>query len=78
MLGLDPLGIANEGKVVAVVPPGAEEEALDALRGHPRGRAAAVVGRFGEESDGRCEILTDVGGLRVVTTPYGEDLPRIC
>lgn len=78
MLGFDPLTVANEGKVVAVVPGEARERALDALRSHPLGEKAAAIGRFGEERDGLCDLLTDVGGLRIVQKPYGEELPRIC
>ena len=78
MLGLDPLAVANEGKVVAVVPADAEVGALRALRSHARGREAARIGEIGEARDGLCELVTDVGGRRVVQKPYGEDLPRIC
>jgi hydrogenase expression/formation protein HypE len=78
MLGLDPLSVANEGKVVVVVRPEAADEALAALRDHPRGRQAAVVGRFEDTRDGLCEIVTDVGGRRIIQKPYGEELPRIC
>jgi len=78
MLGLDPLTVANEGKVVAVVPEADADRALEAIRGHPLGRRAAVIGRFGDERDGIVELVTEVGGRRIVTKPYGEDLPRIC
>ena len=78
MLGLDPLDVANEGKVVVVVPEDEAPAALDAMRGHERGREAALIGRIGEEADGLCELITDVGGRRVLLKPYGEELPRIC
>ncbi|MFO0828761.1 MAG: hydrogenase expression/formation protein HypE [Phycisphaerales bacterium] len=78
ILGLDPLAVANEGKVVAVVRPDAMAAALDALRGHPLGRDAAVVGRFDDIADGLCELVTNVGGRRIIQKPYGEELPRIC
>jgi len=78
MLGLDPLSVANEGKVVAVVRPEAAARAVAALRRHPLGRRAAVVGGFDERRDGLCEIVTDVGGRRIIQKPYGEELPRIC
>ena len=78
MLGLDPLGVANEGKVVVVTRPGSAEKALAALRSHPLGRRAAIIGRFEESRDGLCEIVTDVGGRRIIQKPYGEELPRIC
>ncbi|MEN8150273.1 MAG: hydrogenase expression/formation protein HypE, partial [Planctomycetota bacterium] len=78
MLGLDPLTVANEGKVVAVVPGDEADRAVAAMRGHPRGRDAAVIGRVESERDGIVELLTEVGGVRVVVRPYGEELPRIC
>ncbi|MHC4991307.1 MAG: hydrogenase expression/formation protein HypE, partial [Planctomycetota bacterium] len=78
MLGLDPLSVANEGKVMIVVRPDVADDAIATLRAHPRGRHAAVVGRFDETRDGLCEIITDVGGRRIIQKPYGEELPRIC
>jgi hydrogenase expression/formation protein HypE len=78
MLGLDPLEVANEGKVIAVVPHDAVEAAMDAMRDHPLGRQAAMIGRVGDEADGVCELMTVIGGRRVIQKPYGEQLPRIC
>ena len=78
MLGLDPLDIANEGKVLVVVRPRDEAAALEALRAHPLGRAACVIGRVEDNRDGRCELYTTIGGRRIVQKPYGEQLPRIC
>lgn len=78
MLGLDPLDVANEGTLVAVVRPAVLDAALDALRAHPLGEHAADVGAFGSDEDGLCEIVTEVGGRRVIQKPYGEELPRIC
>jgi hydrogenase expression/formation protein HypE len=78
MLGLDPLSVANEGKVVAVVRPGAAAAAMTKLRRHRLGRRAAIIGRFTEVRDGLCELVTDVGGRRIIQKPYGEELPRIC
>jgi len=78
MLGLDPLEIANEGKVVAVVRPGAADEALRLMQSDPLGRAARLIGEVGAESDGICEIHTTIGGRRILQKPYGEQLPRIC
>jgi hydrogenase expression/formation protein HypE len=78
MLGLDPLSVANEGKVIVVVRPEAARPALEALRGHERGRDAAIIGRFEDRQDGLCEIITEVGGRRIIQKPYGEELPRIC
>jgi len=78
MLGLDPLEVANEGKVVAVVRPEAAERARAVVASHPQGRGASIVGRFQSERNGLCEILTEVGGRRIIQKPYGEELPRIC
>jgi hydrogenase expression/formation protein HypE len=78
MLGLDPLDVANEGKVVIVVRKQRAKAALRALREHPLGAQAALIGHFEDERDGLCELLTDVGGRRVLQKPYGEELPRIC
>jgi hydrogenase expression/formation protein HypE len=78
MLGLDPLDVANEGKVCVVVRSVDADAALAAMRSHPRGRRAAIIGRVEESTDGLCEILTDVGGRRIIQKPYGEELPRIC
>ncbi len=78
MLGLDPLDVANEGKVVIVVRPNAVEKALAVLHADPLGTFAECVGGFEEARDGLCEIITDVGGQRIIQKPYGEELPRIC
>lgn len=78
MLGIDPLDVANEGKVVAVVPAGEADAAIDAVRAHEYGRDAAVIGRVAGDDDGVCELVTDVGGRRVLLKAYGEELPRIC
>lgn len=78
LLGLDPLSIANEGKLVAVVARADTGRALDALRADPQGNAAAEVAVFTNAAPPLVELLTTPGGRRVVTRPYGEDLPRIC
>lgn len=79
LLGLDPLTVANEGKVVAVVAADDAEKVLAACRAHPLGAAATIVGRIGETSDWPLvELLTAAGGRRIVQRPYGEELPRIC
>jgi hydrogenase expression/formation protein HypE len=78
MLGLDPLDVANEGKVVAVVSPRDAARALAALRADPLGRDAGIIGEVEKERDGVCEILTTLGGRRIIQKPYGEQLPRIC
>ena len=79
LLGLDPLTVANEGKVVAVVAAADAQKVLAACRSHSLGRAAAIVGQIGQASDWPLvELLTAAGGRRIVQRPYGEELPRIC
>jgi hydrogenase expression/formation protein HypE len=77
MLGLDPFHIANEGKAILGVRPAAAERVLAALRAHPQGRDAAVVGECIAEHGGR--VILDTGlGRRLMAEPDGEPLPRIC
>jgi hydrogenase expression/formation protein HypE len=78
MLGLDPITVANEGKVVCVVAPRDADRALTALRAHPLGRHAARIGRVSATQPPLVELLTRAGGRRIVQRPYGEELPRIC
>ena len=78
MLGLDPLTVANEGKVVCVVAHDHVAKALDAMRSHPAGRQAAVIGRITDTQPPLVELDTCAGGRRIVQRPYGEELPRIC
>ena len=78
MLGLDPLYVANEGKLVAVVPPRDAEHLLEVMRGHPLGRQAAMIGEIVDEHRGMVILRSFIGGERVVTMLAGEQLPRIC
>ncbi len=78
MLGLDPLYTANEGKLVAVVPPAQAEAVLSAMRAHPLGREAARIGLVVAAHPGLVVARTGIGGSRVVDLPAGELLPRIC
>jgi hydrogenase expression/formation protein HypE len=78
MLGLDPLYIANEGKLVAFVPEAQAEAALAAMRRHPLGKDAARIGAVTSEHPGMVLAHTAIGGTRVVDLPAGELLPRIC
>jgi hydrogenase expression/formation protein HypE len=78
MLGLDPLEVANEGKFIAAVRPGAAHRALAVLRADPTCTAASVIGEVTGRRDGLCELHTTLGGRRIVQKPYGEQLPRIC
>lgn len=78
MLGLDPLYIANEGKLVAILPEEMAEKVLAAMRGHEYGKDAAIIGRVVSEHPGLVTAKTSIGGMRVVDLPAGELLPRIC
>jgi hydrogenase expression/formation protein HypE len=78
MLGLDPLYIANEGKLVAIVAEEVTEKILAAMRSHEYGKEAAIIGRVISEHPGMVTAKTSIGGLRVVDVPAGELLPRIC
>jgi hydrogenase expression/formation protein HypE len=78
ILGLDPLLIANEGKVLAFVPERDAADALASMRSHPLGRHAAQIGRVTSEHPGRVVVRTAVGGRRVLDLPFAEPLPRIC
>jgi hydrogenase expression/formation protein HypE len=78
ILGLDPLYLANEGKLVAVVPAAEAPAALAAMRAHPLGRDAAIIGEVQREEAGRVTMRTLMGGTRVVDMLVGEQLPRIC
>ena len=78
MLGLDPLYVANEGKLMAVVPPDHADKVLEAMRAHPLGHHAAIIGEVVADHPGLVLLRSLVGGERVVTLLAGEQLPRIC
>ena len=78
ILGLDPLYLANEGKIVCVVPGDHAARSLAVLREHPLGAQAAIVGEVGEGAPGRVTMQTVFGGTRIVDMLVGEQLPRIC
>jgi len=78
MLGLDPLYVANEGKLVAIVGPEGADAAVRALRSHPLGLHAAVIGEVVEGKPGRVMMRTRIGPTRLVGMLTGELLPRIC
>ena len=78
ILGLDPLYVANEGKLLAFVAPDQAEAALAAMRRHPLGKDAAIIGEVTETSAGKVQMETLVGGVRGVEMLAGEQLPRIC
>jgi hydrogenase expression/formation protein HypE len=77
-LGLDPLYIANEGKLCAFVPEGHATKVLEAMRKHPLGVNSAIIGKVIEDDRNRVYIDTVVGGQRIVDMPSGQQLPRIC
>jgi hydrogenase expression/formation protein HypE len=78
ILGIDPLYVANEGKLVAVVAAGRAEEALGALRSQPLGREAQIVGEIVPEPEGLVLLETAFGGTRIAGMLTGDPLPRIC
>jgi hydrogenase expression/formation protein HypE len=78
LLGLDPLNIANEGKLVAIVAPAAADAVLRAMRGHKLGRDAAIIGEVVADENHFVQMMTGFGGGRIVDWLSGEQLPRIC
>ncbi len=78
ILGIDPLYVANEGKLVAVVPAEETDDALAALRAHPVGADAAVIGEIRDDPPGVVILNTSFGGNRIVDMLVGDPLPRIC
>lgn len=78
LLGLDPLQVANEGKLIAIVPADRCDELLAALQSHPLGRGARRIGTCVPDHPGMVVARTGLGGSRVVGLPVGEQLPRIC
>lgn len=78
LLGLDPLQVANEGKLVAAVPAEDAEAVLAAMRAHPLGSEAVVIGRVTDQDPGVVVGRTAIGSRRVIDMPTGELLPRIC
>lgn len=78
LLGMDPLYIANEGKLVAIAPAAVAERLLDRMRAHPLGRNAAIIGHVTAEHPGVVAARTGIGGTRIIDMMVGEQLPRIC
>jgi hydrogenase expression/formation protein HypE len=78
LLGLDPIYVANEGKLVAIVESAAAQAVLEIMRRHPKGRDAAIVGRVTSDHGGLVVARTALGANRVVPVQIGEQLPRIC
>jgi hydrogenase expression/formation protein HypE len=78
VLGLDPLYVANEGKLLAVVQTDMAEAVLAQMRAHPLGRDAAIIGEVVAEHPGMVLMTTEIGGTRVLDVMFSEQLPRIC
>jgi hydrogenase expression/formation protein HypE len=78
MLGLDPFYVANEGKLVAIAPEASAEAVLAAMRAHPFGQNARIIGKVVADHPGLVVARTAIGASRVVDLPAGELLPRIC
>jgi len=78
LLGIDPLYVANEGKLIAVVPPEQADAALVAMQAHPQGSGAVRVGAIHAEPPGIVVLRTSMGGTRIVDMLVGDPLPRIC
>ena len=74
----DPMYVACEGRLVAVVSPRDGQSALDALRAHPQGSEAAIIGKVTAEPPGIVQLKTAFGGTRIVDLLVGDPLPRIC
>jgi hydrogenase expression/formation protein HypE len=78
LLGIDPLYSANEGTLIAVVAAADADRALEAMRAHPRGAQAAIIGSIEDGLGGLVTLDTELGGRRILDMPLGEQLPRIC
>jgi hydrogenase expression/formation protein HypE len=78
LLGLDPLYVANEGRLVAFVPAQAAERTLEIMRAHPAAPEPAVIGTVTADHPGTVELRNSLGGSRVVDLLSGEQMPRIC
>jgi hydrogenase expression/formation protein HypE len=78
MLGLDPLYVANEGKLIAIVEPSVADRVLAAMRSHPLGRDARIIGCVGAKNAGLVTMRTALGTTRIVDMLAGDQLPRIC
>jgi hydrogenase expression/formation protein HypE len=77
MLGLDVLTVANEGKMLFVAAPDTAQAVWETLRAHPLGKGAVQIG-VADDRAGLVRLNTNIGGQRIIDTPYGEELPRIC
>jgi len=78
ILGIDPMYVANEGKMLVIVNPKDANKVLNCMRSQPLGKEASIIGKVGEDSRGEVILNTIIGGKRVLDRPAGEILPRIC
>ncbi|MCH7764787.1 MAG: hydrogenase expression/formation protein HypE, partial [Candidatus Marinimicrobia bacterium] len=78
MLGYDPLHVANEGKLIAICPSDSAPSLLEAMRNHPLGSQAVIIGNVIEDDHSFVEMITQLGGRRLVDWITGDQLPRIC
>lgn len=78
LLGMDPLYIANEGKLAAICPPDQADRLIDTMRAHQLGRQAAIIGHISDDNESHVVMRTSFGGQRLVDWLNGEPLPRIC
>ena len=78
LLGLDPLYVANEGRMVAIVPAQAAENTLEIMRAHPAAFEPAIIGSVAHTHPGTVELRSPLGGGRIVDLLSGEQMPRIC
>ena len=78
LLGIDPLNIANEGKLLAICAAEDAEKLLAVMRAHPLGKSAAIIGETLEDPNAFVQMRTSFGGMRMVDWLSGDPLPRIC
>lgn len=78
LLGMDPLYVPNEGKLVAIVDPLVAESVLARMREHEHGHRAAIIGTVTEQHVGMLAAKTAIGGTRIIPLQIGEQIPRIC
>ena len=78
LLGMDPIFVANEGKLLAIIPADQAEAVVDVMRKNELGRETAVIGQVVAEHPGMVVAKTGIGGTRVISMQIGEQLPRIC
>ena len=78
IIGIDPIYVANEGKLAAIVAPDEAEDVLKVMKGYPEGIEARLIGEITEEHKGKVCLKTMVGGMRIIDMFVGDQLPRIC